>query len=58
MELLTIIVCVLAGALISNLPSLRRVSENAISSVRKASMEAKLPEIHTCHGQAEHPPSK
>jgi hypothetical protein len=38
MELLTIIVGVLVGALISNLPSVRNISENAILSARRASM--------------------
>jgi hypothetical protein len=43
MELLTIIVCVLVGALISNLRFVKGMSEKAVHSARMASMEAELP---------------
>jgi hypothetical protein len=52
MELLTIVAGVLAGALLSNLPALRSLSERAIQSARMASMEARLPETAHAYGES------
>jgi hypothetical protein len=50
MDLITIIVCVLLGALISNLRPVKSMSENAIVSARLASMNFERCQADSANG--------
>jgi len=57
MDILTIVLGVLTGALLSNLPGVKSLSERVVYSARMASMDAKLPE-NDYYGKPEHPKPK